>query len=253
MATGSTDGSTDDSTDGSTDVIRCRGGRAVGLVGCMTVTALLGTPRAGASAVTETTFKMFVQQGSNDPIVSLAALDGFDQPDGSLLDGLATPAGGGWTAGQGSLAVHGSAARREVPLVSTAVLGLAVGDVQVGAEIRSDDGAPASGVVLHSGPDGELRVLFVADGADRRLELVLVEGAVVTRLASGAPVAGPIIRAVIRVESRRSVITAWVDGVAAFTETLQGHAAVIGSQTDQGIVVGRDEDAVDDVRVLALS
>lgn len=215
---------------------------------------ILHASPAGASGIVESGERLFVQQGSNDPIVVLAALDGFDQPEGSDLAGLASPAGGQWHAGVGSLIVEASAARRPVGVVSTAVLRLGVSEVQVGAEVRSDDGDPSSGVVLHSGPDGELRVVLLPDGVDHRLELLLIDdGGGTTRLASGAAFGGAMTRAVIRVESRNSVVTAWLDGAEAFTHTLVGPlATAVAAQTAHGIVLGRDADSVDDVRVLAL-
>jgi hypothetical protein len=115
-----------------------------------------------------------------------------------------------------------------------------VKDVMVKADLLFGSDDRYTGVVLHRGPVGELRVIVERDKKEQNVVLAVVVSGVITILQTTPQTRGLPRTAALRVESIEGLLRVWLDGTLVMQRTLTGIEAVIANQTRYGLLVDPD-------------
>lgn len=206
---------------------------------------------AAAATVPLVGEQVFVQHDAPSPLVVAAVVDEFTAPDGTDLDGWVDTVGRTWAVQDGALQISGGDVHLAGGAPARATVDSGQADVLVLADLELPDPDRDTGVVVGSGPAGELRVVVRRDGSDSAVAVILDDGAETLLGTSTAVGSGLPPTAALRVEHRGDQLRAWLDGTLVVDLPLGPAAAAAADQPAQGVVVGRAGDAVERFVVLS--
>ena len=217
---------------------RNRAGTLLSVLAVIGAWALLATSPASAANTPLTPRPMFAWSDDVDPLVTVHALDSFTAPNNTNINGRVDEIGVPWTLHEGSIMIQGNAATS--PNTGIATVPTTVKDVMVKADLLFGSDDRYTGVVLHRGPVGELRVIVERDKKEQNVVLAVVVSGVITILQTTPQTRGLPKTAALRVESIEGLLRVWLDGTLVMQRTLTGIEAVIANQTRYGLLVDPD-------------